>query len=159
MEWQNRSGPLVPFHRIFLLRFNAVRRPERNAPSQPQPRASLSSRFPHITELSEKHMRYFLGLVFGLLLGLQHVHACLTRDSWNILFFKAIPDPQPEADLIAIVSVSDDKKPRRGAAVMATATVIQVLKASDDRVRKGDKNCYATSEFKLRPSSFSISHG
>ncbi|KFB66113.1 hypothetical protein [Candidatus Accumulibacter vicinus] len=84
-------------------------------------------------------MRYFMVLVFGLLLGSPHVHACRNSGSWNRLFFEAIPNPQPDADLIAIISVSDKQEPRGGATVMATATIIQVLKTSDARVKQGEK--------------------
>lgn len=51
----------------------------------------------------------------------------------DTLFFKTIPNPQPNADVIAKVSLSDVN---RGT---ATAKLIEVLKTSDARVHQGDK--------------------
>lgn len=49
------------------------------------------------------------------------------------LFFEAIPNPQPDADVIAIVSLSD--------VIWGTATakITQVLKTSDARVHESEK--------------------
>jgi hypothetical protein len=89
------------------------------------------------TELSKEHMRYFVGLFLSLLLGFQHANACRGPDLENNLFFEAVPDPKPEADLIAIVSVSTDGTPRLS--TRSTATVIRVLKTSDTQIKPGDK--------------------
>jgi len=76
-------------------------------------------------------MRYLVALAFCLLLASPQAHAC-REPSGETLFFEAVPDPQPDADVIAKVSLSDV----RGGA--ATAEVMQVLKTSDARVRQGD---------------------
>jgi hypothetical protein len=80
-------------------------------------------------------MRYFMTLVFFLLLGPSHGHAC--SGSWNSLFFETIPNPQPDADLIAIVSTLGKKEQETGVTVTEMATVIEVLKTSDARIKKG----------------------
>lgn len=84
-------------------------------------------------------MRYLIALAFCFLLISPHVHACQGIDSWENLFFEGIPDPQPDAELIAIVSVSDKNKDTRAATETAMATVIQVLKTPDARIKQGDK--------------------
>ena len=54
-------------------------------------------------------------------------------------FFKVIPHPQPDADLIAEVTLTDvDEEPRTVTAT-ATVTVLHVIKTSDARVQQGDK--------------------
>lgn len=92
--------------------------------------------FLHITKLQGKYMRRFMSLTFFFLLISPQVHACQGDNA--SFFFKSIPDPQPDANLIAIVSVSD-KTDDRGAGTQTTmATVIQVMKSSDARVKQGD---------------------
>jgi hypothetical protein len=85
----------------------------------------------------EKHMRDFLALAFCFLLASLQAHACLHAGLFESLFFDTIPDPQPDADVIARVSLSNANGEAPKA--MVTATVIQVLKTSDARVRQGSK--------------------
>jgi hypothetical protein len=87
----------------------------------------------------EKYVRYPLILILCFLVLSPQAHACLGPDSWHNLFFETIPNPQPDADLIAIISVSDKKEPRGGVVMTAMATVIQVIKTSDARVKQGEK--------------------
>ncbi|MDR1848679.1 MAG: hypothetical protein LBQ75_01415 [Zoogloeaceae bacterium] len=81
-------------------------------------------------------MRPFIALAFCFLLASPQVHACHPF-SYKTIFFKTIPDPPPDADVIAKVSLSDVKEAT--AITTATATVMQVLKASDARVYQGAK--------------------
>lgn len=81
-------------------------------------------------------MRYLISLVLCVLLAPTQVHACLGATFEHTLFFDAIPNMQPDADVIAKVSllnvsVVDNYKGT------ATARVLQVLKASDERVHQG----------------------
>ncbi|MDR3159710.1 MAG: hypothetical protein LBU11_12075 [Zoogloeaceae bacterium] len=78
-------------------------------------------------------MRYFLALAFCFLLASPQAHACHPGLEES-LFFSVIPDPQPDADVIAKVSLSNVD-----GTGMAMATVMQVLKTSDARVRQGSK--------------------
>lgn len=57
--------------------------------------------------------------------------------SGTTLFFESIPSPQPDAAVIARVALSQVNE-EMGLGT-ATATVIEVLKASDGRIRQGDK--------------------
>ncbi|WP_428826574.1 hypothetical protein ACLIKD_21035 [Azonexus sp. IMCC34842] len=82
-------------------------------------------------------MRYLIALVFYFLLLPLQAHAC--RDLGDTLFFEAIPNPQPDADLIAKVSLSEINEETKTATAMVTVTVMQVLKTSDARVHQGDK--------------------
>jgi len=67
-------------------------------------RAALSSVSP---KLSVKYMRYLIALVFCVLLALSQAHACLGPSGEKTLFFKAIPNPPPDADVIAEVDLLD----------------------------------------------------
>ena len=87
------------------------------------------------TELLEKHMRTLIALTFCFLLAVPQVQACRPYD-YETIFFGTIPDPPPDADVIAKVSLSDVSGVWL---VKTTATVIQVLKASDARVYPGAK--------------------
>jgi len=80
-------------------------------------------------------MRTLIALVFCFLLASPQVYAC--RDDGETLFFDTIPNPPPDADVIAKISLSDVKNDQ--GIVTATATVIQVLKTSDTRVHQGSK--------------------
>lgn len=84
-------------------------------------------------------MRHFISLTLFFLLISPQVHACLGPDSEESFFFESIPDSQPDADLIAIVSVSDNTEDWRSGIQTTMATVIQVMKSSDVRVKQGDK--------------------
>lgn len=79
-------------------------------------------------------MRYFVGLVLCFLCSIQNVHACWNTDS--SLFFWAAPSTQPNADLVATVSVSEVSKLRMP--VTATVTILKIEKTSDTRIREGD---------------------
>ncbi|OOG35867.1 hypothetical protein [Polaromonas sp. A23] len=83
-------------------------------------------------------MRYLIALVFCLLLVPPQVHACLGASLSHKLFFETIPNPQPDADVIAKVSLSDVSVLDRYLGT-ATATVMQVLRTSDARVQQGAK--------------------
>lgn len=82
-------------------------------------------------------MRYLITLAFCFLLLSPQAHAC--RDRGDTLFFEAIPNPQPDADLIAKVSLSDVSEETKSATVTVTVTVMQVLKTSDARFQQGEK--------------------
>jgi len=82
--------------------------------------------------LLETHMRYLIALVFCLLMASPSAHACASQNDLRSLFFGSIPDPQPDADVIAKVSLSNVDS-------LATATVMQVMKASDAEIREGSK--------------------
>ncbi|MDR1848873.1 MAG: hypothetical protein LBQ75_02420, partial [Zoogloeaceae bacterium] len=80
----------------------------------------------------------FIALTFCFLLAAPQAHACLWNGMWKKIFFETIPNPQPNADVIAKVSLSDvdgdgDYSER------VTATIMQVLKTSDARVYQGAK--------------------
>ncbi|MDR2688252.1 MAG: hypothetical protein LBB76_00645 [Azoarcus sp.] len=90
-------------------------------------------------------MRYFFALAFCFLLASPQVHACLHAGLFESLFFDAIPDPQPDADVIARVSLSNANGEAPKA--MVTATVIQVLKTSDARVRRVRQGSKITMQF------------
>ncbi|MDR2637334.1 MAG: hypothetical protein LBB55_03270 [Zoogloeaceae bacterium] len=81
-------------------------------------------------------MRYLIALAFCFLLASPQAHACQGVFAHVSLFFDAIPDPQPDADVIAKVSLSNVIY---DGSVIVTATVEQVLKTSDARVRRGGK--------------------
>jgi hypothetical protein len=81
-------------------------------------------------------MRYLIALAFCFLLASPQAHACPGVFADESLFFDAIPDPQPDADVIAKVSLSNVIY---DGSVIVTATVMQVLKTSDTRVRRGGK--------------------
>ncbi|MBI3571665.1 MAG: hypothetical protein HY082_11300 [Gammaproteobacteria bacterium] len=81
-------------------------------------------------------MRYLIALVLCALLVPTHVHACLGASMEYSLFFETIPNLQPDADVIAKVTLLD-------VSVLdfykgtATAKVLQVLKTPDERVHQG----------------------
>lgn len=86
-------------------------------------------------------MRYLIALVLCVMLVPTQAHACLGTFGIHMLFFKTIPSPQPDADLIAEVVLTDvvgDGEPR-SVAEIATVTVLSVIKTSDARVQQGDK--------------------
>jgi len=80
-------------------------------------------------------MRYLIALAFCFLLIAPHVHACRGGQE-DTLFFETIPNPQPDADVIAKVTLLD-------VSVLgfykgtATAKVLQTPKTSDKRVHQG----------------------
>jgi len=81
-------------------------------------------------------MRYLIALVLCVLLAPTQVLACREAIMEDTLFFDAIPEMQPDADVIAKVilldvSVLDFYKGT------ATAKVLHVLKAPDERVHPG----------------------
>jgi len=78
-------------------------------------------------------MRHFIASVFFFLLTFPQAHACLGPSLEFTLFFETIPNPQPDADVIAKVSLSDMND---GA---ATVTIVELFKTSDQRVHQGDK--------------------
>lgn len=81
-------------------------------------------------------MRPIIALAYCLLMLSSQVHACRGPSHEYSLFFVTIPDPQPDADVIAKVSLLDVNLYGPGT---ATANVLQVLKTSDTRVHEGDR--------------------
>lgn len=82
-------------------------------------------------------MRYLVVLSLCSLIVSPQVHACRNPMSQTTLFFETIPSPQPAADLIARVSLSEVNETM--GLGMATATVIEVLRTSDAKIHQGDK--------------------
>lgn len=78
-------------------------------------------------------MRNILALVFSYLLLSQHAHACRDPRAGELLFFRDIPIPQPVADVVAKISLSDVS------AGMATAFFLQVINTTDARFKQGEK--------------------
>ena len=78
-------------------------------------------------------MRPLIALAFCFLLASSHAHACRGHAMEDSLFLANVPNPPPEAEVIAQVSLSHVNEGT------ATATVMQVLKATDARVRQGDR--------------------
>ena len=76
-------------------------------------------------------MRNFIALAFCFLVVSQQTYACRDPLSGETLFFETIPKPEPDADVIATVSLSDVN------VGTATAIIKQVLKTSDARIHKG----------------------
>lgn len=83
-------------------------------------------------------MRYLIVLVCCILLAPTQADACLGASMEHTFFFETIPDPQPDADVIAVISVSAKTYDRRAGSQTTMATVIQILKSSDARVKQGD---------------------
>jgi hypothetical protein len=77
-------------------------------------------------------MRHLMALAFFFLLASAQVHACRGLSSQDELFFKDIPNPQPDANVIAEVSVLDVSD-----FGVSTAKVLQVFNTSDERVYPG----------------------
>ena len=80
-------------------------------------------------------MRYFIASALCLLMAFSQAHGC-QGGMENSLFFDAIPNPQPDADVIARIawwSVSG----LRSDIGTAKAEVLEVLKSSDARIFKG----------------------
>lgn len=81
-------------------------------------------------------MRYLIASVLCFLLPPTQAHACLGASLEDTLFFETLPDLQLAADVIAKVDLSDFN-------VMdfykgtATARVLQVIRATDERVQQG----------------------
>ncbi|SNS96684.1 hypothetical protein SAMN06265795_110107 [Noviherbaspirillum humi] len=78
-------------------------------------------------------MRYSAALICCLLLLASPANACLGLSLEDTIFFKTIPEPRPDADIIAKVSLFDADD---GTAV---ARILQVLDTSDSRIHTGDK--------------------
>ena len=82
-------------------------------------------------------MRYLITLaLIGLTLSSQ-AYACRDPNSGNTVFFESIPNPQPVADLIAEVSLSDVDEEARPAKAVATVKIIHHI--SDARIREGER--------------------
>lgn len=77
-------------------------------------------------------MRHLIALVFCFLLASPQVHACQGPQSQDELFFKNIPNPQPDANFIAEVTLLDISD-----FGTSTAKVLQVFNTSDERVYPG----------------------
>lgn len=82
-------------------------------------------------------MRYLVALSFCFLVMSLEVRACRDPMSGTTLFFENIPTPQPDAEVIAKVSLSRVNEEMGLGTAMAT--VIEVLKASDASIHQGDK--------------------
>ncbi len=95
-----------------------------------------SKAFSLITMLSKKRMRYLVASVLCFLCAFTQAHACRGFGSENTLFFQNIPDPQPAADVIAKVVLSDFNV-RDFYKGTATARVLQITRATDRRVQQG----------------------
>jgi len=82
-------------------------------------------------------MRYLIALAPCVLLALSQAHACQGPIMEETLFFKAAPNPPPDADVIAEVALLD-------VSVLdlykgeAKATVLRVIGPATGRVHKGD---------------------
>jgi hypothetical protein len=82
-------------------------------------------------------MRYLITLVCSFLLATPQANACRGLSMESTLFFKTIPNPTPDADLIAKVALLDVSvlDLYKGT---ATAKVLRVIKTADGRVHEGD---------------------
>ena len=81
-------------------------------------------------------MRYLIALAFCFPLVAPQAHACRGASEEHTLFFETIPNPQPDADVIAKVTLLDVSVLdfHKGT---ATVKVLQVLKTPDERVHQG----------------------
>lgn len=84
-------------------------------------------------------MRHLIASVFCFLLFSTQAYACRDPRSWNTIFFESPPNVQLNADLVARISLSDVNESMETATVTATATVINVLKASNDKIQPSQK--------------------
>lgn len=81
-------------------------------------------------------MRLSFALGAALLLALPQAYACMGPGMGDTIFFETLPNPQPDADLIAHISI-DEVKGKWGES--ATVTVVDVIKTTGDWVKGGDK--------------------
>ena len=98
-------------------------------------------------------MRYLIALVCCILLMPSQAQAC-RGGMEETLFFKTIPDPQPDADVIAEISlpeVSDFGFP--------TAKVLKVFKTSDESIHPGSTISMRYVETSCGPDPISGSKG
>ena len=79
-------------------------------------------------------MRLLVALTSCFLLIVPQAHAC--RGQGDTLFFEATPNPQPDADVIVKVTLSDVSVSEFYKGI-ATARVLQVLKAPDKKLSQG----------------------
>ncbi len=82
-------------------------------------------------------MRYLIALVSCVLLAPLQAQACRDSNMENTLFFKAIPNPPPDADVIAEVALLDVSviDLYKGE---AKAKILRVIKAATGIVHEGD---------------------
>jgi hypothetical protein len=80
-------------------------------------------------------MRYFTALIIFLLILSPQVHACRSVSASYFIFFKTIPDPPPDADVIAKISILNVKQ--KNSSAIITVKVMQLLKTSDARIHQG----------------------
>ncbi|MES2585197.1 MAG: hypothetical protein V4627_20910 [Pseudomonadota bacterium] len=78
-------------------------------------------------------MRYLIASIFCLVLVSPQVHACPGFLAESTIFFVTIPNPLPNADVIAKVSLLEVNSGT------ATAKVLQLQMTSGVKIQQGDK--------------------
>ena len=99
--------------------------------------AYLKQRTFTMRQLLTKNTQRYLCLLVLLILALPEAHACRGRSAENKLFFTNLPDPLPDADVVAKVILLDVsiEDYRIG---WATARVTEVLQEAEGGIEIGD---------------------